>query len=334
MRHMVNPKYKDSPHSAASVRNRYDMTGMPSLARRGLSVTALLLLTLVCPVANAQDRGTLDPKPLPPLANPDAPGTPAKELFGRVTGPTNAAPRSIGFYSRGCLSGAEALPIDGPTWQVMRLSRNRNWGNPELIAFLKGLSAKAPGVGWRGLLVGDISQPRGGPMITGHASHQIGLDADIWFTPMPGRTLSRQEREEMSATNLVRPDRRDIDPAVFTQAHVGLIRLVASESLVDRVFVNAAIKKALCRAAGPDRGWLSKVRPIWGHNYHFHIRIGCPSGAAGCDDQDPPPGGDGCGKELDWWFTDAALNPKPGKPRPPLTMASLPAECRAVLKAP
>jgi penicillin-insensitive murein endopeptidase len=310
------------------------MTGQPSSARRGLRlILAVLLVTPWCG-ALAQDKGTLDAKPLPPLANPDAPGTPAKELFGRMAFPTRSAPRSIGFYSRGCLSGAESLPIDGPTWQVMRLSRNRNWGNPELIAFLERLSAKAPGIGWRGLLVGDISQPRGGPMITGHASHQIGLDADIWFTPMPARTLSRQEREEMSATNLVRPDRLDVDPAVFTQTHVALIRLVASESLVDRVFVNAAIKKALCRAAGPDRAWLGKVRPIWGHNYHFHIRIGCPAGAAGCDDQDPPPAGDGCGKDLDWWFTDAALNPKPGKPRPPLTMAALPAECRAVLKAP
>jgi penicillin-insensitive murein endopeptidase len=321
---------------AASAGRRPDTAYRAVIVRRlrRLLAASALLLVASASAALAQDKGTLNPQPLPPLANPNDPATPAKELFGRAKGPANLAARAIGFYSRGCLSGAQALPIDGDTWQVMRLSRNRNWGHPDLIAFLKRLAAKAPGVGWRGLLVGDIAQPRGGPMLTGHASHQIGLDADIWFTPMPARTLSRQEREEMSATNLVRPDRLDVDPAVFTQTHVAILKLVASERIVDRIFVNAAIKKALCRSAGPDRGWLSKVRPMWGHNYHFHIRIGCPAGMAGCDDQDPPPSGDGCGKELDWWFTDAVLNPKPGKPKPPMTMAALPPECRAVLNAP
>ena len=64
----------------------------------------------------------------------------------------------------------------------MRLSRNRNWGHPKLVEFLERLSAKGAKVGWPGLLVGDMAQPRGGPMLTGHASHQVGLDADIWLT--------------------------------------------------------------------------------------------------------------------------------------------------------
>ena len=101
-----------------------------------------------------------------------------------------------------------------------------------------------------------------------------------------------------------------------------------------RIFINPAIKKALCREAGEDRAWLRKVRPMWGHNYHFHIRLACPAGAAGCSDQDPPPPGDGCGEELARWFTRDMLFPKPGKPRPPLTLAQLPAECRGVLNAP
>ena len=112
---------------------------------------------------------------------PDA----AKRLFGQVARPAPLEARSIGAYSRGCLAGAVAMPVDGPAWQVMRLTRNRNWGHPELIAFLERLATAGKRVGWPGLLVGDMSQPRGGPMITGHASHQIGLDADIWFEPMP-----------------------------------------------------------------------------------------------------------------------------------------------------
>ena len=137
------------------------------------------MLIAACGVAAAQDRGTMDPKPLPPLEKPDDPKTPAKELFGRKTAPVNRAARSIGYYTHGCLAGGVALPINGPTWQVMRLSRNRNWGHPNLVNFLERLADQAPSTGWHGLLVGDMSQPRGGPMRTGHASHQVGLDADI-----------------------------------------------------------------------------------------------------------------------------------------------------------
>lgn len=294
-------------------------------------------LLALAPPAGAQDRGTLDPKPLPPLANPDDPQTPAKALFGRATTPASLPAQAIGSYARGCVAGAEALPTNGPTWQVMRLSRNRNWGHPVLVAFLERIASKAPGrAGWPGLLVGDMSQPRGGPMLTGHASHQLGLDADVWLTPMPDRTLSRAEREEISATNVVRADRRDIDPAVWRPEHGRLIRMVAEQPEVARIFVNPAIKLALCREAGSDRRWLTKVRPMYGHNYHFHIRLECPSGDHACKDQEPPPSGDGCGAELDYWFSDAVLNPKPGpkgKPKPPMTMAALPEACRGVLKA-
>ncbi|MDB5619554.1 penicillin-insensitive murein endopeptidase, partial [Tardiphaga sp.] len=155
--------------------------------------------------ALAQTKGSVDPKPLAPLANPNDPHTGAKELFGRKMLPSRSPPQVVGFYAKGCIAGAEALPINGPTWQVMRLSRNRNWAHPQMIDLLERLSAKAnKAAGWPGLLVGDMSQPRGGPMITGHASHQVGLDADIWLTPMPNRQLSRNEREEMSAVMMVR----------------------------------------------------------------------------------------------------------------------------------
>ncbi|WP_414473162.1 penicillin-insensitive murein endopeptidase [Microvirga sp. M2] len=304
---------------------------------RSLAFTAALVLGAsgLAHGAFAQDKGTLSPKPLPALANPDDPKLAAKELFGRSTAPASLQSESIGSYARGCMAGAAMLPVDGATWQVMRLSRNRNWGHPRLVALLQRLSAHVPDVnGWPGLLVGDMSQPRGGPMITGHASHQIGLDADVWLTPMPDRRLSRVEREEMSATNVVRGDWLDVDPATWTPQHTALIRAAAKEKDVARVFVNPAIKKALCREAGEDRGWLRKVRPTWGHNYHFHIRIACPAGDAACSDQDPPPSGDGCGADLAAWFTPEMLHPKPGKPRPPLTMAQLPEECRRVLAAP
>src|SRR6188768_1929653 len=166
--------------------------------RNLIPLLAGLMLAVLGAAAHAQDKGSVTPRALPPLANPDDPNLAAKELFGRKPQPVPMAARSIGFYSKGCLAGAQALPVNGQTWQVMRLSRNRNWGHPELINMLERLAAKVPNVaGWPGLLVGDISQPRGGPMLTGHASHQIGLDADIWLTPMPSHVLTAKEREDM-----------------------------------------------------------------------------------------------------------------------------------------
>jgi penicillin-insensitive murein DD-endopeptidase len=303
--------------------------------------TTITLLTLLAAgAAFAQDKGSVNPKPLPPLANPNDPKNPAKELFGRKPKPTaDLQARSIGFYTRGCLAGGIALPINGKTWQVMRLSRNRNWGHPDLIAFMERLAEKVPKVSnWPGLLVGDMTQPRGGPMLTGHGSHQVGLDADIWLTPMPRTPLSREDREEMSATNVVAEDKKDVDPKVWTPGHLAVIKAAANDPKVERIFVNAAIKKALCREAGKDRGFLHKVRPWWGHNYHFHVRIGCPAGSADCKGQDPAGEGEGCGKELDYWFSPGVLNPpppkEPAKKKPPITMADLPAGCKQVLVAP
>jgi penicillin-insensitive murein DD-endopeptidase len=316
--------------------------GLPrrTTRRDGNERVALLLvvaLSFAPGVAIAQDKGTLNPQPLPPLAHPESPATPAKELFGRKAEPASLQTRTIGFYSKGCLAGATALPINGPTWQVMRLSRNRNWGHPNLVQFLERLSERAHKIGWNGLLVGDMSQPRGGPMLTGHASHQVGLDADIWLTPMPDRELTRVEREEMFATMVVAEDRRDVDPQIWTPAHVNLIKAAAKDPQVARIFVNAAIKKALCRDAGSDRHWLNKVQPWWGHDYHFHVRLACPADSPECKPQPARPADEGCGKDLDSWFTEAVLHPKPSppaKPRPGPKMADLPAACRQVLLAP
>jgi penicillin-insensitive murein endopeptidase len=290
--------------------------------------------------ASAQDKGSVDPKPLPPLDHPNDPKLGAKQLFARKLLPAALPPRPIGSYSKGCLAGGEQMPINGDTWQVMRLSRNRYWGHPDTIALLKRLAANVhKDAGWRGILVGDIGQPRGGPALTGHASHQIGLDADIWLTPMPDHMMSREEREEMSAIMMVRDDRLDVDSKVFTAGHVLLLRDAAQEPAVQRIFVNAAIKKALCREAKGDRSWLAKIRPWYGHDYHFHIRMRCPPGSSECKGQADQGGGEGCGKdELAYWFKDSIIHPEPPKeppkPRTGPTLAQLPAACKKVLNAP
>jgi len=305
-----------------------------------------VLFLVAASSAGAQERrlidpmlpGSLDPRPLPPLKNPDAPSTPAKELFARKSTPFPGPPRSIGGDFNGCLAGAESLPLTGPAWQVMRPSRNRYWGNPQLIRFIERFAANARKVGWNGLLIGDMAQPRGGQMLSEHTSHQIGLDADIWFAPMPDHTQSREEREFAPGTELVAPDLRDVDPKLWTQTHTALIRAAAQDPAVVRILVNAAIKKALCREAGADRRadhtWLYKVRPWYGHAAHFHVQLGCPADSPDCKPPAPTLPSDGCGSDVDSWFKESKLHPVPGKPRPVLTLAGLPPACRQIVKAP
>ena len=235
--------------------------------------------------------------------------TPAKQIFGKVQLPSEAAPNPIGFYAKGCMAGAVAIPTDGPTWQAMRLSRNRRWGNPAMIQLLERFSQDAVQLGWgSGILIGDISQPRGGPMITGHASHQIGLDADIWFTPKPAQPLSTKAREDMPFTSMLDKSKfLTVNAARWTPTHARLVMQAASYPQVERVFVNPAIKKKLCETWTGDRDLLGKVRPVYGHDEHFHIRMFCPPGTPNCKAQAPVANGDGCDKSLAWWFTKEAL---------------------------
>jgi penicillin-insensitive murein endopeptidase len=262
-------------------------------------------------------------------ATPPAP--PARDLFGVQKTAAPLAARAIGSYARGCLAGGKMLPVNGPAWQAMRLSRNRNWGHPTLVAYVEQLALDAQKQdGWPGLLVGDLAQPMGGPMTSGHASHQIGLDGDIWLKPMPPKTLTPEERESISAVSVVADDKVSLNPDVWQPGHVKLLKRAASYPKVARIFVHPAIKKGLCEAAGSDRGWLSKVRPWWGHNYHFHVRLSCPPGAAGCEDQPDTATDDGCGKELEGWLKRVSTPIIPRVPplvKPPMTIDQLPAEC-------
>ncbi len=274
---------------------------------------------------------------VPALAMLAAPtwAKPARELFGHVKHASAQRPAALGSYARGCLAGAVQLPETGPTWQAMRLSRNRNWGHPALIAFVKRLSRKAARMpGWKGIYVGDMSQPRGGPMLTGHASHQIGLDVDIWMRPPKRLNLSREERENMSSISTRRARGAYVN-GKWTRQHMTLIRAAARDPAVARIFLFPGAKVWMCRHATGDRRWLRKVRPWWGHHAHFHVRLSCPKGEGGCIDQPPPPPGDGCAEAQRW--VDDILNPPPAPaphpPGPPLLLDDLPRQCQAVLSS-
>ena len=193
-------------------------------ARKRLQIFALsaaiatgAICATECP-AMAQAQAATAPTPLPPAKPPTTEQArektvPAKFLFGEKKLPSAGKSMAIGYYPRGCLQGGVELPINGPTWQVMRLSRNRNWGHPSLVHFLEKFAPQAAkATGWKGILVGDMTQPRGGPTVSDHASHQIGLDVDIWFMPMPDHILSKDEREKTEAINLVSADWKHLNP--------------------------------------------------------------------------------------------------------------------------
>ena len=276
----------------------------------------------------------------------------ANKLFGAKDAPSRQDSMPVGSYARGCAAGLQQLPETGPTWQAMRLSRNRNYGQPVMIGFLQDLSAAATQVGWPGLYIGDISQPRGGPMVSGHASHQIGLDADIWWLRPQSLNLSRKERENISSIPVRSADQKSVTEA-WTSDRRALLKAAASDARVDRIFVAAAVKIEICKTAtAKDKKWLQKIRPVAGHDTHFHVRLKCPKGARLCETQTPTvselsKGGDGCDDTLMWWVSDDYLHPKPSKKKKPkeddaprkkgpreFTMADLPKQCKDVLSSP
>ncbi|MGC3937908.1 penicillin-insensitive murein endopeptidase [Roseobacter sp. EG26] len=262
---------------------------------------------------------------------------PARQLFGAETSGSPSAPAPFGSYAKGCLAGSERLAESGPTWQAMRLSRNRNWAHPETVDFVRRLSAKAARQpGWNGLYVGDLSQPRGGPMLTGHASHQIGLDADIWLRPADNLSLSAAQRESISSISMRRNKGAFVNEN-WTPAHHEILKAAASDPRVARIFIFPGAKVQMCNDAKGDRSWLRKIRPWYGHHYHFHVRLSCPAGAKGCVNQNPPPAGDGCADAQAW--VNNILNPPPPDPNAPkpkpkreILLADLPQQCAAVLQ--
>jgi len=262
----------------------------------------------------------------------------AKQVFGAQKRGSAQTPAAYGSYAKGCVAGGVQLPETGATWQAMRLGRNRNWALPETVGFVQRLSRFAATLpGWNGIYVGDMSQPRGGPMLTGHASHQIGLDVDIWMRPATDLTLSTAARENISSISMRRAGGAYVNGS-WTRAQHELLKAAAKDPAVARIFVFPGAKVQMCNDEKGDRAWLRKIRPWWGHHAHFHVRLKCPDGAAGCINQAPPPPGDGCADAEEWVAN--ILNPPPPdpnapppKPRRDYVLADLPKQCAQVLSS-
>jgi len=315
--------------------------------RKLITVAALGILVASCGGARDISGAKSKKAELPTIGELSGPlaNVQAKKLFGTKSSGSHQTPAAFGGYAKGCLAGGAQLPETGPTWQAMRLSRGRNWGHPELIDMVTKLSrVAAQQPGWNGLYIGDLSQPRGGPMLTGHRSHQIGLDADIWMLPPKSLSLSVKERENISSISTRRAAGAYVNDA-WTASHHAIIKAAAKDPRTERIFVFPGAKVQMCNDERGDRKYLRKIRPWYGHHYHFHVRLACPKGARGCVNQNPPPKGDGCADARQWQAN--ILNPPKAAPKPKtkkkttakpkvrreLILADLPAQCQSVLNS-
>lgn len=257
----------------------------------------------------------------------------AASPWAEVALPSQGPAESIGGAASGCVGGAQPLPESGPGYVSVRRARNRYYGHPKLVATLRELGTTVARRGGELMMVGDLSQPRGGRMPSSHRSHQNGLDADVWLTLASSPETARRLMDDRAdPQSMVDPGGLSVSPAWGDDQRF-LIETAARHPAVERIFVNAAIKRALCQSTTGDRSWLRKVRPWFGHDAHFHMRLRCPPGSPQCDPQGALPPGDGCGEDLAWWFSSEARSPfkKKGQPK---TEPPAPSACLSLLKAP
>ena len=260
--------------------------------------------------------------------------TSVAQQWAMVTQPAKSGSiaQSIGGYNAGCISGAVSVPVNGTGYQMMRLSRNRSYGHPDLKRFIEKLGQTVASQHLGELLIGDLGQARGGPTLSGHRSHQTGLDVDIWFLlskQAASRSLAFNERETWNAPSVLAAQTDALDYTQWSHANEKILEAAARMPEVDRIFVNPSVKRELC-IHSVTHDWLRKIRPWWKHDDHFHVRLKCPKNNSYCQGQDPLPPGDGCDAGLNWWFTEEAKHPVHPKtpPKPP----ALPALCDSVLK--
>lgn len=243
-----------------------------------------------------------------------------------LTTPAPGHPEPIGSYSAGCLQGSQQMALHGQGYQLLRPAQRRYFGHPVLVDYLHDLVARSQSQGLPPLLIGDMAMVRGGPFSSGHRSHQNGLDVDIWFR-FAAPPLSRQQLANPTPLDMVRADNRHVSRA-FSVKQQTLLRLAASDSRVERIFVHPAIKQALCAQTTGDRSWLHRIRPWFGHRAHLHVRLQCPNGARDCQAQKPIPPGDGCDAELKSWFSGPTEVSSSSKPKP---LPILPLRCEQIL---
>ncbi len=216
--------------------------------------------------------------------------------------PVAGKPNAIGKYTNGCLIGAQALPFDGEGYQIVRREKLRYFAHPEMYSYLIDLGHKIHKSHLPEMLVSDIAMPAGGRFASGgHSSHQLGLDVDIWFKM--GKLTQAQAQHSTGLARYMVNESNHTMTRDWGRSQAKLLELAAKDPRVARIFVNPMVKIKLCETLPKaQRGWLHKVRPWFGHNDHFHVRLNCPKGSPYCENQAAVPAGDGCNATLYSWL--------------------------------
>lgn len=244
----------------------------------------------------------------------------------KISTPSSGGAVVHGSYSAGCFSGGVALPNRGQGYQLARKERHRYFGHPLTIDFIQRLGRAVDQAGLGVLLISDISQPRGGPFgdASAHASHQTGLDVDIWYRRIPKH---RKMSPLIAPVSLTSKTKFTLYKKHWSDDYAKILRTASRHYMVERIFVNPGIKKKLCELHKGEI-WLAKIRPWWGHNQHFHVRLRCPKGQPFCQSQRPIAPGDGC-DEVESWF-EKLQKPREKKERKEIV---LPKACDGIYRA-
>ena len=246
----------------------------------------------------------------------------------------------IGIYYNGCIGNAVALPLQGEGYQSVRASRQHFYGHPQLVTYLQKLGRVAQKV-WHGfagnlqiklpstplakwlLGIGDLSAKLGGN-IEHHGSHKTGLDADVPYLPYLS-TASLVENEQRPWYSVVDLQKRQTN-ALWNPRIAHLLHQAAVPASVAYLFVDPAIKQAVCQMKWKNRAWLGKLYPLSNHHDHFHVRQKCPPGSQLCTPQVLPMVGDGC----------SHIDAKKPKKKPQTStkaprLLAMPSQCQSLL---
>lgn len=216
-------------------------------------------------------------------------------LWEQLDAPKEGSAHIYGGYARGCIAGAQELPIDGPGYEVINLEQKRNFGHPALVSYVRRLALTLHEKKSPTLLIEDISGPRGGPFSHGHQSHQIGLDVDISYS-LPKTVLTMGQRAKRQEITFVDPGQKLLP--TWTADQTRLVFYAASSPEVNRIFVAPAVKKFFCEKF-PTAPWQYKLRPLGHHEDHLHVRLECPADQPDCVHQPLNAADTACGPGLD-----------------------------------
>lgn len=206
---------------------------------------------------------------------------------------------AIGFYSGGKLKDGVSIMDSGITIHKLFLSRKRFFGTQEIQDVISDAAdfVRQEHPQAELIQIGDIANKEGG-LCKGHSSHQNGLDADIVYLTKNGRLQSQDApywEEEFVKNNIVSSN-------FHIDRNFSLFKFLIINKSVNRIFVDAAIKKVFCSFAKKNNllndtetvETLRRIRVEKLHSTHFHMRINCPQTDLTCKPQVEVPLGSGC----------------------------------------